>query len=109
MASISDASTDRRAARTADAVDRHQSSASCSCQPGRGSASPNSARPSATARPSRFQTTALVAVVDESTPRTYAISLVGRADRLAAEEAAPRHVQRTLEPDDLVQVTHERE
>jgi hypothetical protein len=61
---------DRSAPRTAPTVERHQSSASCSCHPGRGTARENSTRPSATARPSRFHTTAFVAVVDVSTPIT---------------------------------------
>jgi hypothetical protein len=69
-ASTSDASTDCSARRTATEVERHQSSASCSCHPGRGSASENCARPSATAPPSPSHTTAFVAVVEESTPIT---------------------------------------
>ena len=51
-------------------VDCHQSSASCSYQPGCGDASGKVARPSATGLPSRSQTTALVAVVEQSIPMT---------------------------------------
>ena len=51
-------------------VERHQSSASCSYHPGWGDASGKVARPSATELPSPSQTTALVAVVEQSIPTT---------------------------------------
>src|SRR5215211_1249479 len=52
-------------------VDRHQSSASCSCQPGLGLVRGKAHRPSATECPSWSHTTAFVAVVEESMPMTY--------------------------------------
>ena len=52
-------------------MDLHHSSASCSYQPGRGASSGKAALPSATELPLSSQTTALVAVVEQSIPTTY--------------------------------------
>jgi hypothetical protein len=70
IAAISRASTEPAASRRASRVERHQSSAFCSPQPGLGEDSGKVARPSATALPSMSQTTALVAVVEQSIPMT---------------------------------------
>src|SRR5215203_4826157 len=52
-------------------MDLHHSSASCSYHPGRGASSGKVALPSATELPISSQTTALVAVVEQSIPTTY--------------------------------------
>src|SRR5215210_8355547 len=64
------ASTRAAASPRAVLVDSHYSSAFCSYQPGRGEASGKAARPSATELPLSSQTTALVAVVEQSIPMT---------------------------------------
>jgi hypothetical protein len=55
-------------------VDRHQSSASCSCQPGLGLVRGKAHRPSATERPSWSSTMATKAVVEESTPMASSVN-----------------------------------
>jgi hypothetical protein len=64
-------STAAATSRSVAMVDRHQSSASCSCQPGLGLVRGKAHRPSATERPSWSYSTALVAVVEESMQMAY--------------------------------------
>ncbi len=70
IAPILEVSTTCAARLMAVLVDSHQSSAFCSPQSGCGLESSKVSRPSATAFPSLSQTTAFVAVVEQSIPMT---------------------------------------
>src|SRR5215203_7508808 len=84
------ASTREVASLKALVMDLHHSSASCSYQPGRGASSGKAALPSATELPLSSQTTAFVAVVEQSIPMTYRSAAILTRTQLHPRTNLPR-------------------
>src|SRR5690349_6655146 len=80
------------AARMAPTAPSHQSAGSCSVQPGAGTSKPYPTDPTAASVPASSMRTALVAVVETSSPRTCRMSATG----------AGRHLRRVGCPDRMV-------